>query len=102
MSRKVDPARSSTIAKLSIHQPRDTNVGFGHQADPKTGAGHEADVFQRRPRSERDAAVLIYARHFHNEAPMPIRKLNINEIVPFDYEFDGPIGGQMADVGRNI
>jgi uncharacterized cupin superfamily protein len=33
---------------------------------------------------------------------MPIRKLNINEIIPFDYKFDGPIGGQMADVGRSI
>jgi hypothetical protein len=33
---------------------------------------------------------------------MTIRRLNINEIVPFDYEFDGPIGGQMTDVGRNI
>jgi len=30
---------------------------------------------------------------------MPIRKLNINDIVPFDYAFDGPIAGQMADVG---
>lgn len=33
---------------------------------------------------------------------MTIRRLNINEIVPFDYEFDGLIGGQMTDVGRNI
>jgi uncharacterized cupin superfamily protein len=33
---------------------------------------------------------------------MPIRKSNIGEIVPFEYEFDGKIGGQMTDVGRNI
>lgn len=33
---------------------------------------------------------------------MPIRMLNINDIVPFDYKYDGPIGSQMADVGRNI
>ena len=33
---------------------------------------------------------------------MTIRKLNISEIVPFDYEFETPIGGKMTDVGRNI
>jgi uncharacterized cupin superfamily protein len=33
---------------------------------------------------------------------MPIRKINISEIAPFDYGFDGPIGGQMKDVGRNL
>lgn len=33
---------------------------------------------------------------------MPLRKVNICNIAPFDYHFDGSIGGQMTDVGRNI
>src|SRR5215831_12838557 len=33
---------------------------------------------------------------------MPIRKMNIRDIAPFDYCFGGSIGGQMTDVGRNI
>jgi uncharacterized cupin superfamily protein len=33
---------------------------------------------------------------------MPIRLKNVRDIAPFDYAFDGAIGGQMADVGRNI
>ena len=33
---------------------------------------------------------------------MPTRKMNISDITPFDYRFDGSIGGQMTDVGRNI
>jgi uncharacterized cupin superfamily protein len=33
---------------------------------------------------------------------MPLRKVNIRDIAPFDYHFDGSIGGQMTDVGRNI
>ena len=33
---------------------------------------------------------------------MTIRKLNISEIVPVDYEFETPIGGKMTDVGRHI
>jgi len=33
---------------------------------------------------------------------MPLRKANVREIAPFDYRFDGSIGGQMTDVGRNI
>src|SRR5262249_13796119 len=31
---------------------------------------------------------------------MPTRKMNISDIAPFDYRFDGSIGGQMTDVGR--
>src|SRR5215472_17854876 len=44
-----------------------------------------------------EAQDIFTARH-----PMTIRKLNISEIVPFDYEFETPIGGKMTDVGRNI
>lgn len=33
---------------------------------------------------------------------MPLRKANVRQIAPFDYRFDGSIGGQMTDVGRNI
>jgi hypothetical protein len=33
---------------------------------------------------------------------MPPSKMNIRDIAPFDYRFNGSIGGQMTDVGRNI
>ena len=33
---------------------------------------------------------------------MPVRKLNIHDITPFDYSFGGAIGGQMTDIGRNL
>jgi uncharacterized cupin superfamily protein len=33
---------------------------------------------------------------------MPLRRLNIAEVKPFDYAFEGTIGGRMTDVGRTL
>jgi uncharacterized cupin superfamily protein len=33
---------------------------------------------------------------------MPIRKLNVRNITPFDYAFEPPIAARMADVGRAL
>ena len=33
---------------------------------------------------------------------MPLRKLNIRDIKPFDYAFEPPISATMADIGRSI
>lgn len=35
-------------------------------------------------------------------AVMPLRKLNLREVAPFDYRFEDPIGGRMTDVGRAL
>ena len=33
---------------------------------------------------------------------MPLRKLNIRDVQPFDYDFGAPIVARMADIGRNL
>jgi uncharacterized cupin superfamily protein len=33
---------------------------------------------------------------------MPLRKLNVRNIKPFDYSFGDPISGRMADIGRAL
>lgn len=33
---------------------------------------------------------------------MPVRKINIREVVPFDYSFEPPITARMADIGRAL
>ena len=33
---------------------------------------------------------------------MPLRKLNVRDIKPFDYAFEPPIAARMADVGRTL
>ena len=33
---------------------------------------------------------------------MPLRKLNIADVKPFDYAFEPPISARMADIGRAL
>jgi uncharacterized cupin superfamily protein len=33
---------------------------------------------------------------------MPIRKLNVRDVAPFDYGFEPPISARMADIGRAL
>jgi uncharacterized cupin superfamily protein len=33
---------------------------------------------------------------------MPVRKLNMRDVAPFDYGFEPPITAQMADIGRAL
>ena len=33
---------------------------------------------------------------------MPLRKINIRDVTPFDYGFEAPIAAQMADIGRTL
>jgi len=33
---------------------------------------------------------------------MPLRKINVRDVVPFDYSFDPPITARMADIGRAL
>ena len=33
---------------------------------------------------------------------MPLRKLNIRDVTPFDYSFEPPIAARMADLGRAL
>ena len=33
---------------------------------------------------------------------MPTRKLNIGDVTPFEYAFEPPIRGRMADIGRAL
>jgi uncharacterized cupin superfamily protein len=33
---------------------------------------------------------------------MPLRKLNVRDVKPFDYSFEPPIGAKMTDIGRAL
>jgi uncharacterized cupin superfamily protein len=33
---------------------------------------------------------------------MPLRKLNVHDVAPFDYAFEPPISARMADIGRAL
>jgi uncharacterized cupin superfamily protein len=33
---------------------------------------------------------------------MPLRKLNIRDVKPFDYSFEHPIAAKMTDIGRTL
>ena len=33
---------------------------------------------------------------------MPLRKINVRDVVPFDYSFEPPITARMADIGRAL
>ena len=33
---------------------------------------------------------------------MPLRKVNVRDVMPFEYEFEAPIKATMADIGRTL
>ena len=33
---------------------------------------------------------------------MPLHKVNVGDVTPFEYEFEPPIKGRMTDIGRAL
>jgi uncharacterized cupin superfamily protein len=41
-------------------------------------------------------------RSLQRGSSMPLRKINVGDVTPFEYEFEPPIKARMADIGRAL